>query len=98
MKSSTFKYCLSLYFLKPLPNCCKNTVGDCVGLKNITISIAGISNPSLNISTENSTCTSPLAKALNASFLLEEYSPPSPLYTATAFIPFSLNTFAIYSA
>ena len=28
---------------KPRPNCCKNTVGDSVGLKNITISREAIS-------------------------------------------------------
>ena len=41
-----------------LPNCCKNTIGDSVGLRNITISRLAISTPSLNISTEKITLIS----------------------------------------
>ena len=64
-----------MLFLNPLPNCCKKTIGDSVGLKNITISTAGISTPSLNISTEKITLISPLVNFSIAMFLSSEYSP-----------------------
>ena len=64
----------------------------------MTISIEGISNPSLNISTENTTLSSPLLSLFIAEFLSCAYSPLSPLYTAALLTPFSLKNFAMYSA
>jgi len=50
-KSKTVKKSLLSDNLKPLPSCCKNIVKLSVGLKNKTVSISGISTPSLKIST-----------------------------------------------
>ena len=50
---------MPMLFRSPLPSCCRKTIGDSVGRRNITISTAGISTPSLNISTEKITLISP---------------------------------------
>ena len=50
-KSNTVRHSLLSANLNPLPSCCKNMVRLSVGLKNKTVSIPGISMPSLKIST-----------------------------------------------
>ena len=52
-KSKTVKQSLSSANRSPRPNCCKKMVKLSVGRKNKTVSISGISIPSLKISTTN---------------------------------------------
>ena len=53
IKSSTVKQSFPSAKRKPLPNCCRKIVKLSVGRRNKTVSISGISTPSLKISTTN---------------------------------------------
>ena len=48
---------------RPRPNCCSQTILDSVGRSIMTVSIAGTSTPSLNMSTAKSTSSSPACSA-----------------------------------
>ena len=57
---------LALGRRRPRPSCCRNSVGLSVGRSMSTVSTAGTSTPSLNRSTENTTCTRPAARSRSA--------------------------------
>ena len=56
-KSSTVQNVLPVGLAQPRPSCWRNSVGLSVGRSMSTVSTAGTSTPSLNRSTENTTCT-----------------------------------------
>ena len=58
MKSSTVRHGLSSASRSPRPSCWRKTVALSVGRRNSTVSISGMSTPSLNRSTVKSTLTS----------------------------------------
>ena len=94
MKSRTVRKSLPSESLSPLPSCCMNTVGDSVGLRNITMSREGTSTPSLNMSTEKTTDILPSSRALFAS----SRSVPPLEETAALSIPFFTKNDAMNSA
>ena len=71
----------------PRPSCCRKMTLDSVGLSMITRSTAGMSRPSLNMSTTQSACSSPRR---NSSKDSPQLSPP-PEKTAAAVTPLERN-------
>ena len=67
MKSSTVRRSFPSDVLRPLPSCCMKTVPDSVGRRNITMSIDGMSTPSLNMSTVNTILAVPDSSSLTDS-------------------------------
>ena len=62
-KSSTVHTDLPGARRSPRPSCCRNSTGLSVGRSRSSVSTRGTSTPSLNRSTENTTCTRPSARS-----------------------------------